>query len=323
MLTSRAISPLAQIAGVFARLQRARVAREGLDAMLKLPTDHGGSASGPQTKFHRPELKPDLTFDQISHAYEKDQRPALVIPQMTIKSGERVALIGRIGSGKSTLLKLAAGLMPPSQGRVLVDGTDLAAIEMADVRRDIGSFHQDAGLFFGTARSNLQLAAPGASDEALIAALETVGPTASLFTEGQGLDMVIQEGGRGLSSGQRQALMLGRTLARHPRALLLDEPTGSMDENTERAFLNNLRRWLGHRTLIVATHRYAVLDIVDRVIVVDNGRVVLDGPKADVVRALSASPPATTGEPATVKQPTRPATVPVASITKGGTGHAA
>ena len=321
MLTSRAIAPLAMIAGVFARLQSARVAREGLDAMLKLPTDHGASSAttaGGEAKFHRPQLKPEFIFDQISHAYDKDQRPALVIPQLTIKPGERIALIGRIGSGKSTLLKLAAGLMPPSQGRVLVDGTDMAAIEMADIRRDIGSFHQDAGLFFGTVRYNLQLAAPTASDEALIAALESVGPIASLFTEGRGLDMLIQEGGRGLSSGQRQALMLARALVRQPRALLLDEPTGSMDEATERAFLNNLRRWLGHRTLIVATHRYAALDIVDRVIVVDGGRIVMDGPKADVIRALSANG-GTAAAPA-ANTVARPGTAAPATI---GATHAA
>ncbi len=283
MLTSRAIAPLAQIAGVFAKWQGASVARQGLDSMLKLPTDHGGGVS----RFHRPMLKPDISFEQVAHAYEKEARPALFVPSLTIKAGERVALIGRIGSGKSTLLKLASGLMPPSSGRILLDGTDLSAIEIADVRRDIGSYHQDAGLFVGSVRSNLQLGAQGVSDEVLLAALATVGASAQVFTEGKGLDLAIQEGGRGLSSGQRQALLLARSLVRSPRALLLDEPTGSMDENTERAFCNNLQKWLGPRTLIVATHRYALLDIVDRVIVVDNGRIALDGPRAEVVQKLS------------------------------------
>jgi ATP-binding cassette, subfamily C, bacterial LapB len=283
MLTSRAISPLAQIAGVFARLQGARVARQGLDALLQVPTDHGGATS----RFHRPMLKPDLQFEQIAHAYDKDQRPALTIPRLSIAAGERVAVIGRIGSGKSTLLKLAAGLMPPSAGRVLIDGTDMRAIEMADVRRDIGSYHQDAGLFVGTVRSNLQMGASGATDEDLLAALTAVGASAQIFTDGHGLDMTVQEGGRGLSSGQRQALILARTLVRSPRALLLDEPTGSLDENTERTFVTGLKAWLGTRTLIVATHRYALLDIVDRVIVVDGGRIALDGPRSEIVQKLS------------------------------------
>jgi ATP-binding cassette, subfamily C, bacterial LapB len=283
MLTSRAISPLAQIAAVFARLQGARVARQSLDALLQLPTDQGQAGN----QFHRPLLRPDITLERIAHAYEKGQRPALVVPLLSISAGERVAIIGRIGSGKSTLLKLAAGLMPPSEGRVLLDGTDLAAIHIADVRRDIGSYHQDAGLFVGTVRSNLQLGAPTATDEELLSALATVGASAQVFTEGHGLDMNVQEGGRGLSSGQRQALILARTLVRAPRALLLDEPTGAMDENTERAFVHSLKQWLGPRTLIVATHRYALLDIVDRVIVVDQSRIVLDGPRAEVVEKLS------------------------------------
>lgn len=286
MLTSRAIAPLAQIAGVFARWQGAKVAREGLDSLLKLPVDHGTGAQ----RFHRPLLQPSLVFENIRHAYDKGQRPVLTIPTLTIKPGERVAIIGRIGSGKSTLLKLASGLMPPAEGRVLVDATDMAAIETADIRRDIGSYHQDAGLFVGTVRANLQLGATSASDEDLLAALSTVGAGAQIFTEGQGLDMTVQEGGRGLSNGQRQALLLARTLVRTPRALLLDEPTGAMDESTERTFVANLRQWLGPRTLIVATHRYALLDIVDRVIVMDQGRIVLDGPRAEVVQELSAGP---------------------------------
>jgi ATP-binding cassette, subfamily C, bacterial LapB len=211
----------------------------------------------------------------------------LAIQALHIKPGERVAILGRIGSGKSTLLKLASGLMPPAEGRILVDGTDMAAVETADIRRDIGSYHQDAGLFVGTIRTNLQMGATGLSDEDLLAALSVVGAGAQVFTEGQGLDMNVQEGGRGLSNGQRQALILARTLARAPRALLLDEPTGAMDESTERTFVINLRQWLGPRTLIVATHRYALLDIVDRVIVMDQGRVALDGPRAEVLQKLA------------------------------------
>ncbi len=313
MLTSRAIAPLAQIAGVLARLQAARVARKSLDALLKLPTDHGGNGS----RFHRPLLKPDITFDQIAHRYDKEQRPALTIPHLTIRAGERVAIIGRIGSGKSTLLKLASGLMPPTEGRVIVDGTDIASLQTADIRRDIGSYHQDAGLFVGSVRSNLKLGAPQATDDALLAALAVIGTSARMFTEGHGLDMTVQEGGRGLSSGQRQALLLARTLVRAPRALLLDEPTGAMDENTERAFITNLKSWLGSRTLVVATHRYALLDIVDRVLVVDQGRVVLDGPRADVLHKLSGAGAATDADQRTNKSMPRQPTLVVTGGTHG------
>ncbi len=310
MLTSRAIAPLAQIAGVFARWQGAKVARQGLDNLLKLPVDHGTSAK----RFHRPMLQPAITFENVRHVYDKGQKPVLAIESLHIKPGERLAIIGRIGSGKSTLLKLATGLMPPAEGRVLVDGTDMTAIETADIRRDIGSYHQDAGLFVGTVRSNLQMGATGASDEDLLAALSIVGAGAQIFTEGQGLDMTVQEGGRGLSNGQRQALILARTLARAPRALVLDEPTGAMDESTERTFVANLRQWLGPRTLIVATHRYALLDIVDRVIVMDQGRIALDGPRAEVVQKLSG------GQlPSTKPLPRAPAP---ALVVRGGTNGA-
>ncbi len=288
ILTSRTIAPLAQIAGVFTKLQSAKVARDGLDRLLRLPTDQGGEGE----RFHRPVLAGGFEFDRVSHSYDESGRPALQIAHLTIKPGERIALLGRIGSGKSTLLKLAGGLMPPTEGRILLDGTDMAAIECADVRRDIGTLFQDAGLFYGTIRSNLKLAAPAAADTAFTAALEIACANTALFGQAQGLDHVIHEGGRGLSSGQRQSLLLARMLVRAPRVLLLDEPTSAFDENTERQFLANLRQSLGSRGLIVATHRNAVLDIVDRIIVLDGGRVVLDGPRDDVLRVLSVRAPA-------------------------------
>jgi ATP-binding cassette, subfamily C, bacterial LapB len=286
ILTSRTIAPLAQIASVFARLQGAKVARQGLDQLLKLPTDHGGSGE----RFHRPVIRGTFQFDSVRHVYDDGKRPSLVLPQLEIKPGERIAVLGRIGSGKSTLLKLMGGLMPPSEGRIVLDGTDMASIENADIRRDIGTLFQDSGLFFGTIRSNLQMAAPGATDEAFIAALDLACAGTALFNQSQGLDHVIHEGGRGLSNGQRQSLLLARTLVRAPRVLLLDEPTASLDEATERQFIGNLGRWLERRTLIVATHRFALLDLVQRVIVLDGGRIVMDGDKDNVLRALSGKP---------------------------------
>jgi ATP-binding cassette, subfamily C, bacterial LapB len=288
ILTSRTIAPLAQIASVFTKLQSAKVARDGLDRLLRLPTDQGGDGQ----RFHRPVLSGSFEFDNVIHTYDEAKRPALSVQHLSIKPGERIALLGRIGSGKSTLLKLAGGLMPPTEGRILLDGSDLAAIECADVRRDIGTLYQDSGLFYGTIRSNLKLAAPDAPDTAFATALDVACANTALFGQAQGLDHVINEGGRGLSSGQRQSLLLARMLVRSPRLLLLDEPTSAFDENTERQFVANLKQWLGSRGLIVATHRHAVLDIVDRIVVLDGGKVVLDGPRDDVLRLLSGRPSA-------------------------------
>ncbi len=288
MLTSRTIAPLAQIASVFTRLQGAQVARRGLDELLKLPVENSPNT----VTLHRPVIHGDFVFENITHTYDKESKPALVVPHLKISSGERIALIGRMGSGKSTLLKLIGGLMPPASGGIQLDGTDMNAIDVADIRREIGTLFQDSGLFFGTVRSNLQMGSAGATDEMLNAAIALTGAGPALFDNGRGLDFVVHEGGRGLSSGQRQSLMLARMFARSPAIILLDEPTAAMDENSEKQFIKNLSQWLGRRTFIVATHRYAVLDIVDRIIVLDKGRIVLDGPKAKVIRALSEGGPA-------------------------------
>jgi ATP-binding cassette, subfamily C, bacterial LapB len=311
ILTSRTIAPLAQIASVFARFQNAKVARQGLDQLLKLPTDRAEDGS----RFHRPMIYGAISFEHVRHVYDGEKQPALDIERFEIKPGERIALLGRIGSGKSTLLKLMSGLMPPSEGRIVVDGTDMASIETADIRRDIGTLFQDSGLFYGTVRSNLKMAAPEATDEAFIAALDLAcASTTTLLGQARGLDHVIHEGGRGLSSGQRQSLMLARTLVRSPRILVLDEPTASLDEATERQIIANLRGWLGQRTMIVATHRYALLDFVDRVVVLDGGRIVADGPKDQVIRSLTAQP----------KQPPPLRTAPSGSISENrGAGYAA
>ena len=200
--------------------------------------------------------------------------------------GGRIGLIGRNGAGKSTLLQGLSGMLQPISGEVLLDGLALHQIDPADVRRDVGLLTQNSRLFHGTLRENLTLGAPSASDAEIMAMLTMVGADAMLRRLREGLGHVIQEGGRGLSGGQVQALLLARLLLRQPMVALLDEPTAAMDEATERQFIQQLGAWSRDRTIVVATHRMRMLDIVDRIIVIDNAGIVLDGPRDQILATM-------------------------------------
>jgi ATP-binding cassette subfamily C protein LapB len=210
-----------------------------------------------------------------------------LLHHLGIEPGERIAVLGRTGAGKSTFLRLLAGMARPQRGRVILDGTPLDLIDVADVRRSVGCLLQDSSLFYGSLRENLLIGAPLAEDAALQRALKLACADRLLLGQPHGLDLKLRESGAGLSGGQKQALMLARLILREPNILLLDEPTASLDEWTERDVIHNLGQWLGKRTLVVATHRYSVLSIVERVIVVDGGRIVLDAPRDEALARLS------------------------------------
>lgn len=284
ILTSRMIAPLGQLSGVFSRWQQAKVAREGLDSLMALPTDHAPD----QQLMHKPHWRGEFELAGVRFTYPgENNRPVLGIERLKIQPNERIAVLGRMGSGKSTLIQLLSGLMTPQEGSIQLDGMSLPIIDPADIRRDVGVLSQTATLFHGTIRDNISMGAPHASDQALIDALTLAGAERLLQSAPQGLDTMILEGGRGLSGGQRQAILLARTLVRDPSILLLDEPTASYDDPSERAVIERLRPWLNGRTFLVATHRPAILALVDRVIVIDSGRVVLDGSKDKVLEALT------------------------------------
>ena len=284
ILASRMMAPLAQISGIFARWQQARVARQGLDELMKRPVDQPERSR----RVHRPLLRGRFTLKDVQFRYsEKDKQPALDIQHLNIHAGERVAILGRNGAGKSSLLQLLAGLHLPQRGNVVLDGLELTQIDPADVRRDIGLLTQNSRLFFGSIRDNLTLGRPMASDAEILQALTLSGALALVQSQEGGLDYLILEGGIGLSGGQKQALLLARTLLREPNTLLLDEPTATLDEVSERQVLEQLTPWLDGRTLVVATHRLAVLQWVDRVLVIDAGRIVMDGTKEQVLAHFS------------------------------------
>ena len=282
ILTSRTIAPLGMVTAIFTRLQNAKVSKKALDGLLSLPLDHAQN----KDKYHTPLLVGSYRFDKVLYGYDPQAPPVIAISDLRIKPGEKVAILGRVGSGKSTLLRLAGGLAQPQQGQILFNGINMNLIDVADVRRDVGFLMQDASLFYGTLRDNLLLANPLAQDDEILEAMRIACADQLLLNQPHGLDLVLREGGMGLSGGQKQTLMLARLILRSPNVLLLDEPTASLDEATESAVIQRLGAWAGKRTMLVATHRYAMLSLVSRIIVIDGGRIVLDGPRDSVLNTL-------------------------------------
>ena len=280
ILSSRMLGPIAQISGVLGRFQQAKVAKTSLDELMKKPVDQAPNAH----LIHRPVLNGHYELNNIVFKYsENDAKPTLIIPKLEIQAGEKIAILGRNGAGKSTLLQLLSGMQEPVQGKIKLDGVDLGLIDPTDVRRDMGLLNQNAHLFFGSVRENLTLGSPLATDQELLNVLKLTGALNFVLDKKEGLDHQILEGGVGFSGGQRQALLLSRLLLRQPNILLLDEPTAAIDDVSEKQLIQNLKGWLGQKTLVIATHRRAVLELVDRIIVVHDGKIVMDGPKEQVL----------------------------------------
>ena len=283
MLASRMIAPMATLCGVLARWQQVKAAKEGLDSIMQLPTENQRE----ETPIRQDVLRGHYLFEQAQFRYQPDDpRMALRINRLEIGPGEKVAILGRNGAGKSTLLQAMAGGMDLAAGELRLDGFSLPHLDVADVRRNVGFMTQNARLFYGTLRENITLGMPRATDEEIFEALELTGAAGFVQKLPKGLDYPIMENGVGLSGGQRQSILLARMLLRDPNIVLMDEPTASLDEHTEREFIQRLGDWLGHRTLIVATHRVPVLELVERVVVLKEGMLVMDAPKA---QALSNS----------------------------------
>ena len=283
MLASRMVAPMATLCGVLARWQQVKAAKEGLDSIMQLPTENQRE----ETPIRQDVLRGHYLFDQAQFTYGgEEQRIALRINRLEIKPGEKVAILGRNGAGKSTLLSAMVGGMDLTSGELRLDNLSLPHLDMADVRRNVGYMTQNARLFYGTLRENITLGTPRATDEEIFAVLEMCGAASYVQKLPKGLDHPIMENGVGLSGGQRQSILLARMFLRDPNIVLLDEPTASLDEHTEREFIQRLGQWLGNRTLIVATHRVPVLELVERVVVLKEGMLVMDAPKA---QALSTS----------------------------------
>lgn len=289
LLSSRTIAPLMQLTMIFSRWQHAKSAMKGLDELLKKPLDQAEEGE----MAHCPTLTGHYDLRNVQYTYDEENvKNVLNIGQLQIKPGERIALLGKVGAGKSTLLKLLAGQAKASQGKVIVDGVDINRIDPIDLRRQLGWLSQDSRLFFGTLRQNLMLGNPHASEQEMLQALRVSGALSLVQQDAASLDRIINEGGRGLSGGQRQMVLISRMILRQPQVVLLDEPTASMDEQLEEHVIRQMKNWLTGRTLVLVTHRPALLKLVDRIVVMDNGRIVADGPRDEILRAAGGSKPA-------------------------------
>ncbi len=282
ILSGRALAPLAQVANLLTRYQQARVAFRMLDGLMHQPVERP-----PERRFlHRERIEGRIELKELGFTYPGQKLAALDGVSARIEPGEHVAILGRIGSGKSTLLRLLLGLYRPTRGAILLDGADLEQFDPVDVRRNIGYVSQEVRLFYGTLRDNVAMGAPQADDAAVLAAARLAGLDRLVAAHPMGFDMVISERGEGLSGGQRQAVGVARALLMDPAVLLLDEPTSAMDFNSEQALIRNLAGFARGRTLLLVTHKSSMLALVERVLVLEAGKVVADGPRAEVLRAL-------------------------------------
>lgn len=284
ILSGRALAPLGQIAGLATRFQQARNALKGINAIVERPIERDPH----RTYLALDQVKGQLNFNRISFQYSKDAAPALDNFSLNINPGEKVAIIGRIGSGKSTFLKVASGLIEPTQGVATLDNVDLRRLDPNFLRDEIAYFNQEPRLFLGTLRENLDISRTDgySTDQELLDALRRFNLIGMVRNHPQGLDMPLGENGYGLSGGQKQTVALARLTLRHPRVVLLDEPTASLDDSTEKLALRGLADWAKDKTLVIVTHRPQVLSIVDRIVVVEQGKVVLDGPRDVVIQKL-------------------------------------
>ncbi|OYU48736.1 MAG: type I secretion system permease/ATPase [Rhizobiales bacterium PAR1] len=286
MLSGRILAPVANIASVMMRGSRTLHALKAIDALMRLPVERPAE----KTFVERKVEKGALRFDDVTFRYPEAATDALSHVTFSIKPGERIGIVGRIGSGKTTVGRLAMGFYAPQSGAIHVDGVDIRQYDPADLRQGFGFVLQDNQLFHGTLRDNITMGRPTATDAEMIEAARIAGVEDFASVSPLGYDMPVAEGGRSLSGGQRQAVALARALIRRPKILFLDEPTSALDMRSEADFVARLEKLDRSATLIFSTHRVSLLGVVDRVIVFDQGKIVADGPREDVLAALQNRP---------------------------------
>ncbi|MGB5917823.1 type I secretion system permease/ATPase [Arcobacter sp.] len=274
MLNGRTIAPVSQLVSLIMRYDKTMLSLNNLDEIMKMPVEKEN-----KNYISRPNLNGDIEFKNVDFSYKESKYKILNNLNVTIKKGEKVAILGKIGTGKSTLLKLIMNLYEPTNGSILVDEVDVRQIDPIDLRSSIGVVPQEPFLFMGTIKDNITIGEQYVSDEELISVSKIAGLDEFLGRHEAGFDLMVGERGDGLSGGERQSVTLARALISDPNILMLDEPTNSMDSQTEKAFIGKLKNIIHDKTVIIVTHKTSILELVDRVIVLDNGNIIFDGPK--------------------------------------------
>ena len=286
ILGGRILAPVMSIPNLLVQHSHAKAAKLNIEQLFSLQQDNHGVAH-PLSPSH---VAGNFDLEKVTFNYQDNEQPALAINKLHIKAGERIAILGAIGSGKSTLLKILSGLYAPTQGRILLDGLDIQQISRESLSEQVGYLQQDHRLFEGTLRENLLIGLPAPSDDVMRDALIKTGLIKLVASHSSGLDLSISEGGQGLSGGQKQLVAFTRLLLTKPTILLMDEPTASMDNRQELQCINVLSKEFGQgSTLIVATHKMPLLQLVDRIIIMDNQKIVMDGPKEQVLKQLKGN----------------------------------
>jgi len=285
MLSSRALAPFAQIAGLLTQYQNAVMALAALDKVIAQPVERPDTASF----VRRERLQGQIEFNRVTFAYP-GQYSLEVLREVSfrVNPGEHVGIIGKVGSGKSTINRLILGLYEPTAGSIKIDGVDIRQLDPAELRKAIGYVPQDVTLLYGSLRENITVGMPYVEDHGILQAAELAGLEELIGNHPQGFDMPIGERGESLSGGQRQSVAIARAVVHEPTMLLFDEPSSSMDHSTEEALKRRLAEYSQGKTMLLVTHRNSLLDLVDRLIVIDRGTIVCDGPKQEVIAALAS-----------------------------------
>jgi ATP-binding cassette subfamily C protein LapB len=285
ILNGRVIAPVSQIVGMIIRLDRTMISLNNIDEIMNMPVER----SAHQHYLSRENLDGDIVFKNVNFSYNEQNFKVLKDVNFTIKKGEKVGIIGKIGSGKSTIAKLLMNLHEPTDGSVLIDNTELRQIDPVDLRRAIGYVPQEPFLFMGTIKDNITIGDQFATDEEILRASKIAGVHDFLGKHQAGYDLQVGERGDGLSGGERQSVTLARALVSNPNIMIFDEPTNSMDDLSEEQFKNRVANIVKDKTVIVITHRPSILSIVDRLIVIDDGKIIADGPKAKIISSFANS----------------------------------
>ncbi len=283
MLASRAMAPIGSVAALISNYENTKTAFYGLEEIMNMEQEHPAD----KVFVERPTFQGDIEFKNVSFKYDDESKSALSNVSFKIKKGEKVAIIGKIGSGKTTIQKLMLGLYHPTEGGIYFDGVDITQVDPSSLRKSIAYVSQDITLFSGTLKDNVTYKHPQATSEQIIEVAKLTGMEDFVNKHPKGFDMQVGERGDGLSGGQRQSISISRALVVPTPIVLLDEPTNMMDSTTENRLIHNLKAYTKDKTLIAVTHKMTLLSLVDRVIVMDEGRIILDGEKHSVIKQLS------------------------------------